>query len=723
MSYRIEKNDEVKDLIFEGWEQGIAPSPHKGVANIQSANIATEEGEVMCSYARALQSQAGTAAATFSITVVDTNHLSTSANLTNGVWITVGAGITGLTAGNYYIQNSNGTSTSAATSFQVSQYYNGSLVTGFSDGPATGNLVRAMSQPIAHAVEPYFTTTQQYRYYILDSAGLVWVYDTARVDAGVVGKIYWFLPDTSITYFGSDTAPSGIFILNGWLHVLSGNKIWLKETVNLGGTTSTTTLWVEMTNVLLMSKSTTTNPHFGFVGHQGKAYYTDGVYLGSIFPNTSQESGVANIQSYASYTASTTTGSIATLIGGSLPSTGANVGATGFSRIPAVFFTDQAGTQPTNLSVNVVYFISYSTANENFEVYAAITGGSAIDIAAGAAGNQYFNTYFPIGTHSAYNGDHTLMTFTAQRLNLPFGEVSKRMVEIGNTIIVGCISNALYPWNQVDVTPGNVVLLPENNTQQMLTVNQMAYVFAGNKGNVYITDGNVASLILKVPDYCAGLDGTASSYKEPVFTWGGTMYLRGRVYFSILDQTTAKAGNCGGVWSFYPTQNLYSGQDTGIALRLENQNSYGTYSGVATVLIPSNDQTVQSPQYWSGWYSSVSSATYGIDTTDTGTSTSAVIETDLAPVGTLLNKKTYEQVEYKLAAPLVAGESVTIKWRANSTDAYASMGSAITESTTGLSGYFQPNFDGIQWIQFEITLSPITGSTSSLVRLVQVRVR
>lgn len=723
MSYRVEKNGDDKDLVFEGWEKGVAPSPHKGVANLQNVNIATEESEVMCSYNRALQSQSGTSATSHTINPNDSNHLSTSFELTNGVWINISAStITGLSAGNYYIQNSNGNSSTAATAFQISQYYNGALVTGFgATGTATYTLIRGMGQPVAWAKEPYFTTTQQYRYYVLDSTGLVWVYDTARVDAGAVGKIYWFLPDTSVSYFGSDTAPSGIAILNGWLLVFSGNKIWVKETVNLGGTTSTSTLYVQMTNVLLTSKSNTTNPHYAFVGSQGRCYYTDGNYIGSIFPDTSLESGVANIQSYAKYTAVTTTGTINTLISGSIPWTADSAGTT--QRIPAVFFTDQAGSQPTNLSVNVVYWIQYSTANENFGVFAAATGGAAIDIASGAAGNQYFNTFFPVGTHAATYGDHTLMTFTPQRLNLPYGEISKRIAEVGNTIIVGAISNILYPWNQIDALPSNIITLPEANTQELLTVNQMVYVFAGHKGNVYITDANVASLVIKVPDYCAGLDGTPSSYNEPRFTWGGAMYLRGRVYFSILDQTSTKSGNCGGVWSFYPTQNLYSGQDTGLALRLENQNSYGSYNGVATILIPYYDQNLISPQYWSGWYSSTSSATYGIDFTDTGPSSNAVIETDLAPVGTVLNKTTYKQVEYKLSAPLTDGEAVTIKWRKNGTDAYATMGTAITEGSTALSGYFQVNFQGIQWLQLEITLTPVTGSSSSLVRLRQVRVR
>lgn len=718
MTWRQEKD--TGDLIWSGAEQGIASSPHKGVANLQGVNISTELGEVAVSYARALQSQPGTTSPNHTLSQLDANHLFTDFTLTNGVWITVSAStISGLSNGTYYVQNSNGSSTVSATSFQVSANYNGSLTSGFGSGTATFTLFRALGQPIAYAIEKYNSAGNQYRYYVLDANGLVWVQDT------VVGT-YWFLPDTSVTYFGSDTAPSGIAILNGWLHVFSGNKIWVKPTINLGGTTSNTSTWVQMTNAILMSTFNSTNPHFAFVGHQGKLYYTDGNYLGSIFPDTSLLSLVANIQSYAKYTTSTTTGTISNLIGGSIPSTGNNVGTTGFARIPAVFFTDQAGTQPSGLSVNTIYYIEYSTANGTFQVFAAASGGSAINLATAAVGNQYFNTYFPVGTHAGAFGDTSTTTFTPQRLNLPFFEIGTCMTEIGNSIIVGGIGDILYPWNQIDPTPSSIISLPERGTVNLVTVNQMAYSFTGNKGNVYITDGSVASLVIKVPDYCAGIAGTESSYIEPYFIWGGAAYIRGRVYFSILDQTSSKAGNCGGVWSFVPTQNLYIGQDTGLALRLENQNSYSTYSGVATILIPQQTQNAISPQYWTGWYSSISSPTYGIDFTSTTPSTAGLIETDILATGTILGeqKQTFANLEYKLAAPLVSGESVSIKYRLNATDAFTTCGTVKTETTTDLAGYFSPlPFQKTQWVQFQVSLNPITSTNSSFVRLIELRLR
>ncbi len=226
-----------------------------------------------------------------------------------------------------------------------------------------------------------------------------------------------------------------------------------------------------------------------------------------------------------------------------------------------------------------------------------------------------------------------------------------------------------------------------------------------------------------MPDYTAGVPGTPSSYVEPYFSWGDAMYCRGRVYFGILDQTATKAGNCGGVWSFTPIQNFSASGDNGLSLRMDNQNSYGTYNGLATLLIPSFDQSAKSAQYWSGWQSSISGPTYGLDFTDTVPEETTVIESDLMETGTFIEKKTFTQIEYKLSAPLVDGETVALYYRQNGTDAWATCGTPDVESTTGISGLFKVNFQKGQWLQLRAVLTPVASATSSFVRVSELRVR
>jgi len=406
--------------------------------------------------------------------------------------------------------------------------------------------------------------------------------------------------------------------------------------------------------------------------------------------------------------------SMTSLINGSAPTVG-NISpkaVTAIQRIPVSFSSD--GTLPTAVvssSLRYMEFRSYS----QITFFNELTGDNAIDMSAGASGLQYFNTFTP------QRGD--FYTYSSQRLNLPYYETSTCLSEIGNTVIVGGITNQIYPWDQVSTLPGDIIFLPETGAKKIITVNNTAYIFAGNKGNIYISNGSSTAGSLKVPDYCAGIAGSPSTYIEPYFTWGDAVYCRGRVYFSILDQTSIKTGNCGGIWSFVPTQNFFVGQDTGQAPRIDNQNSYGTYNGIATVLIGNQEQNAISPQFWSGWYSSISSPTYGIDYTDVIPEEATIIESDLIPTGTSLDQKTFSQIEYKLSSDLVSGESILIKYRQNSTDAWVSVGTAEVEGPTELSGILPVNFQKGQWLQLQATLVPIPSTASSFCRLKELRIR
>lgn len=571
------------------------------------------------------------------------------------------------------------------------------IVTGITSGSATFT-VYSMGSPVQSASEIYVAAdgTTQYRYYILDNLGQVWIHDTFTLTGGVDTPV-WFM--TELIIIGSKLA-SGLAVLNGWLTIILDTKQYWKST-------STFDVAFVQNGYTLTKKF-----HSTLYGHQNTLYIADGQYINSIFPNTTLLTGVANIQSYAAYTTTLTTiGIVSPLISGSAPV------ASFPDRIPVVFFTNSTGGLPATITASTIYYIQLTDIDAGrFQVYSALIGGSALDITTGASGPQYFNTFYPLP------GGETAITTVLQNLSLPYTETATCMTEIGNSVLIGGIGNVIYPWDQVSAKPSDLIFLPESNTVNMITVESNAYIFTGQKGNVYVTNGSSASKVLSVPDYCAGIAGTPTTYYEPYFSWGGAMFLRGRVWFSILDQTATKVGNCGGIWSFVPSQNFSTNQSD-LALRLDNQSTYGTYSGTCPVLLPSFSQNAITPQYYSAWYSSISAPTYGIDFTGTTTGLAANIETDLIPTGTFLVKKTFQQIEYKLSTPLANGETVQIYYRQNSTDTYVTCGTAITESTTGLSGYFKVPFQQGQWLQLKIVLTPLASSSSSFIRLKEIIVR
>jgi len=581
-------------------------------------------------------------------------------------------------------------------------------------GTATFDTVAVPNSALAKATEKYTTaTTTEYRYYVLDINGYVWMYDTKVYDDSLAASgvaTLWMLSDPT-NY--STLKFTGMAVLNGWLLVINPSRIYGKPTVDLGRQ------FVALDNAWLNEPFSTHN-NFAMTGTQGKMYYTDGNYIGELFPTTSLVTSIANIQSYATYTASTTTGTVTSVIGGSLPYDPGGV------RIPVVFFTNQFGTLPTAITEGTVYYIRTNITSGTFNVYTALTGSSQVDIGTGAVGTQYFNTFYPLGAFAGINGTASLVQYSSQRVNLPFYETAQCLVEIDNTVLIGCNGSIIYPWNQVDATPNGPIALPESDVRSMINVNNMAYVFAGNKGNIYITNNSVASLVLKVPDYVAGVPGTPLTYIEPYFTWGDSMYVRGRVYFSIMDQRSTKAGNCGGNWSFVPSQNVDPAQDVGIALRLENQNSYGDYDGVSTILLANEEQAgMISPQYWAWWQDSYSTGTsvFGVDQTATTPVTSYIVETDILKSGTLLAQQTYSQVEYDLTTPLATNDSLQLYYRLNSTDAWTTCGSVIEETANKISGYFKVAFQKTQVLQFRALITTGGTTSSSFVRLKQIRLR
>lgn len=603
------------------------------------------------------------------------------------------------------------------------------ILTGFTAGlTATIQLAAVMGKPLAKATEVYFNNGIVYhRYYILDNQNLVWVYDEINETLySSTDGVTWFLPDIQTNWC---TVASGLAVISGFLIGTASTGIYSKPVTMLGNTNSTATTWVQLTDRFTDTWKgaglSTTIPHFAFTGAQGTVYITDASYIVSLEPNgaiASKGTGstAQNIQSFSTWTVPTgVTNGSASVISGTTPVSDDS------KRVPAVFFVPNTGSLPSTITAGTVYYIDFSFNNLSdliFEVYVAPTGGSALDISTGSEGVQYFNTFYPYGSFvTSSAGTTPTYVFESPSVALPIYEVAQCLAEISTIILIGCKSSIVYPWDQAQTQAFTIIPLPESNVTNIVSVNQMGYIFAGNKGNIYITDGSVASLVSTVPDYCAGVPGTPSTYIEPVYTWGGADYVRGRVYFSLLDQTTTKAGNCGGIWSFVPTQNFYIGQDVGIALHMENQSSYGTYNGYSPIIIAKAGQAVSSPQYWNAWQSTVTSPVYGIDFTGTGSLSAQpfVVESDLVPTGTMLEKKTFEQIQFKLTTPLLIGDSLVLNYRKDATSAWKSCGTVKLQNDK-LSGYVSANFEKTQWLQLQGIGT--AGTTSSFVRLVEFRI-
>lgn len=605
MAWRIEKNEQGKEeIVIDGWENGVAPSPYKGIGNLKNVDITSIPGEAFCNFDR--QAIQGPTFSSQTINAYTASYLQTApAGLRGGMWIQVLSSTIsvltttgGFNSGPFYFV----TGVDTSGNFQVATTYNGTPITTLgTTGTATISCTPVENPMVSSTTEhtsgaPTFANQ---RSYMMDSAGIVYVYPYAD---GQTTKKYWAAIEppggasqstnaSIVTYFG-----------------------YLIRIGDVGGTTLT-----------LQSKSTTS------LGTAWNSFITP------------------------------------------------SVGATGVPHTAIVGVFD-----------DTIWYCAGSYIGSLYQIE-----------------GQTFNP-----------ATSTTFTFDASAISLPGSETSQCLAELGAQLLIGAAGQNLYFFDRASsLATGAYTVLPlvEGNVQVALTAGNVVYFFAGNKGHIYITSGAIAQPILSLPDYISGTP------IEPYFVWKTAAFIRGRIIFSFVDSNN----NAGATWSFVPVQGMFIEEDVGLALRMENISSARTYNGYAGVILPYpgiDGQEAQGPQYWTGWTDSANS-TYGIDASMTTpyTDGSSVIETDMIPTGTFLNKRTFSLIEYKLATPLATGESVAIKYRTNLTDSFASMGTLVTESSS-VSAYYPVNFQLTQWLQLQIMLSS-TATSPTYCRLREIRIK
>lgn len=304
--------------------------------------------------------------------------------------------------------------------------------------------------------------------------------------------------------------------------------------------------------------------------------------------------------------------------------------------------------------------------------------------------------------------DTTTFTYSPTALALPGGDDVVSIAELGVNLLVGGLKNYIYPWNRVSTSFSYPIFLSERNIQRMVTVNTNTFIFVGNRGRIYITNGSQAQFYKKVPDH---ISGTVSPY----YTWGAAGFHRNQLYFSF--SVTDNAGNAinqyGGMWAI----DLDSK-----AIRLSNKLSYNTYAGLSTTFLALANN-IAGYGMFIGWDSGAS--TYGIDQSSGSpyTGSQATIDSDLIPIGTFQKPRQMQQMEYKLSRPLVAGESIVIKARLIFNTSDTGYTPVLTDSTVGNYSNMSQGFPlgNAQWIQFQAVLNS-TASSPSYVQLRELRI-
>jgi hypothetical protein len=760
MAYRYEKTASGnRDLVIDGWEKGIAVSPYQGIANIRNLCTAYYPGVAYVNYARQASTITGgtlgeplysAISPTGLIYILDHTgqifkqsavNSTTFAKLANGSG-RIGSGSGGLAYWNNYLfvfggglveicGDGTGDAGIISTNWNIT---NGSAtrsqeITGVTGGGTNPSYLRLSNTSVQYPVQ-------------LKIGDPVTFTTTGTLPAGLA---------TSTTYYVASLYPIGSPNNGYFLVSISYGDLSLP----LLGTVS--------------SGATSTNLAFAWgeaTGSYDIIFSNGDVRLVTLTNGSSAVSWTGGLSSNASSTVTvaisiTSAGTgTHTIVDTSTPvpygnctnfsfisnsATGLNLGAT---TIYLQSYTDPAGRSISNTwqGPNGTYNISGVAGNN---ILASFTNGSAavsllspvivptyqttgwlIQLLNPTAttyktwvskvdGNLYFANGRAVGRILAQNLNNVFNPADVNTFILDYAvtellQPNDTVVDItdlkSSQIIAG--QKDIYVWDYVSATPQAPAPVGETISSIINILNNI-YILAGQKGNIYVSNGYSAQLLYKMPDFIAGII-------DPVWSWGGLMFHRSRLYFQAVATSTSGTKILSGVFSL-AVSSTFLQQESATGLVMEAQNSFGlapTTSVSTGLLIDNEPSATGADSYYSAWGSGTS-ATGGIDYNNTTLwqNFEPVIETDIIPTGTFLENETFGNIEFKLDRPMASGDQIRLSYRLSLTANYKTIGTTATEV---LSNYFQSDITNSQWVQFLVEFK-CAASGSSFIPLREIR--
>lgn len=200
-------------------------------------------------------------------------------------------------------------------------------------------------------------------------------------------------------------------------------------------------------------------------------------------------------------------------------------------------------------------------------------GFSHQSIVAANDGDVYFCNGSSIGTIIENDGwifskvNFGSFQIQASALGLPTSDSSVWITELRSLLIImGQLR--IYPWDFTSPHWDNPVPMNEPITSGINILNNI-YIFAGNKGNIYLSNGTSASPFKKMPDYISGVI-------DPAWYIGGIMQHRQRLFFEALAvNSQSGAVVLAGIFSLGLVSGNGITSETSGSLVMESQHSFG----------------------------------------------------------------------------------------------------------------------------------------------------
>lgn len=259
--------------------------------------------------------------------------------------------------------------------------------------------------------------------------------------------------------------------------------------------------------------------------------------------------------------------------------------------------------------------------------------------------------------------------FAANNLSLPKTDHAAYMDSLGSNIMVSGYATAnIYPWDGSAISYTKPLVCGEIGIYFVKNINGILYILAGDKGNIYSTNGYYVQFVKRVPEFLT--NGFAN--------WTAIGAEFGHLLFSF-----SSTGNYNGLWRLTPD---------GI-MTLDNTSSIG--AGGAGTILTHFDQI-----YFAGAVNNY----VGIDVTSKTVRQgqySSIVQSGLYMVGTHTKPATISYAEIQIASP-TGSDTIRISYRRNTTASWTTwqvftMNNNATSFTIDSNGLIN-----IENIQFQI---------------------
>ena len=304
-------------------------------------------------------------------------------------------------------------------------------------------------------------------------------------------------------------------------------------------------------------------------------------------------------------------------------------------------------------------------------------------------------------------GDSATYTFNTSALDLPFE--TERLTELGAELAISTEDGRLYFWDRSSDSFRLPVIFGEQ-ISEMVTVNNLIYVFQSNGRTISVTNGTSITDIKVIPDYLVDdfEAGTTMSFGRPT-------RVGDKILFGVYNSIGASA--------------IYSLDINTNALVVEHVISTGSYGTLNDALILKFiGHLAGNSNYFVFWQDPADGETNGVDTWKSTTFVDnllAKIETAYYTLGTRNIPRTLQEFEVEFDTELSTttdSEDVKLSYRYNLADSWTTVATLKGEDNANETVYnFQLGALTGKAIQFKVETETAGGASRTLCRIKELR--